>query len=110
MSIMCDECKCTIDRETLACGNGCECCNATDTEPLDYYTTCTQVCDEKEVETILEGTGDYHRESNTLYLKPCHVCGEAMEVSGWLDDCEECGELHYPDELCGFEGEEEKGA
>lgn len=27
MALMCDDCKCTIDRETQACDNGCECCN-----------------------------------------------------------------------------------
>ena len=70
-------------------------------EPLSYYTTCSMTCDEREVETVLEGVGEYHREGNTLYLNPCHICGESMEVSGWLDECDECGELHYDVDGCG---------
>jgi hypothetical protein len=27
MAITCEECKCTIERDTLACENGCKCCN-----------------------------------------------------------------------------------
>lgn len=77
-------------------------------EKLSYYTTCSQTCDDNDVETVLEGVGDYYRESNTLFLEPCPVCGDEMEVSGWLDECEECGELHYESDLCGFEGEEKE--
>jgi F0F1-type ATP synthase beta subunit len=77
-------------------------------EKLSYYTTCSQTCDEKDVETVLEGVGEYCRESNTLYLQPCPVCGDEMEVWGWLEECEECGERHDTSDLCGFEGEEKE--
>lgn len=77
-------------------------------EKLSYYTTCSQTCDENDVETVLEGIGDYCRESNTLFLEPCPACGDEMEVWGWLSECEECGELHEESELCGFEGEEKE--
>jgi uncharacterized protein (DUF983 family) len=26
---------------------------------------------------------------------PCPECGDEMIVSGWLEECDECGELHY---------------
>ena len=67
-------------------------------EALEYYTTCSQACDDNGLETVLEGVGEYHREGNTLYLNPCPVCKESMEVSGWLDECDDCGELHYDGE------------
>lgn len=69
-------------------------------ESLSYYTTCTNCDEEGNTETILEGVGLYHRESNTLYLLPCIACNYEMEVSGWLDECEKCGELHYDSEDC----------
>lgn len=36
MAIMCEECKCTIDRDTLACENGCKCCNKERVSPYEY--------------------------------------------------------------------------
>jgi hypothetical protein len=73
------------------------------TRPLSYYTTCTFCDEEKGEEVELEGIGEYHPDSNTLYLLPCHKCGESMEVTGWLDECEECLEYHYESEECGKE-------
>ena len=64
-------------------------------QPLSYYTTCAESCEEAGKETILEGVGEYCEESNTLYLMPCPECGDEMIVSGWLEECDECGELHY---------------
>jgi hypothetical protein len=71
---------------------------------LSYYTTCTGCDEEGDKETILEGVGEYCEESNTLYLLPCPECSKEMEVSGWLDECEECGELHYQVDDCEGEG------
>lgn len=68
-------------------------------EPLEYYTTCGQCANEdKEIE--LEGVGEYYRESNTLYALPCPECGHEHEFEGWLDECEDCGELHYEVDGC----------
>ena len=54
-----------------------------DTKPISYYSTCEN-CD-----TVLEGTGEYHPGTNTLYGLPCPKCGDEFTVSGWLDDEEE---------------------
>jgi hypothetical protein len=69
--------------------------------PLSYYTTCTS-CDDEEsdIETVLEGVGEYCEESNTIFLLPCPVCKHEMEVSGWLEECDECGEFHYDVDKC----------
>jgi hypothetical protein len=68
--------------------------------PLSYYTTCYETCDEVGRETVLEGVGEYCEESNTLFLLPCPVCNEEMIVSGWLEECDECGEFHYDVDKC----------
>ncbi len=73
-------------------------------EKLEYYTTCG-VCAELDIETVLEGVGEYYRESNTLYALPCPKCGDEGEFQGWLDECEECGELHYEIDGCEEGGE-----
>ena len=76
-------------------------------KPLSYYTTCTKCDEQTDTETILEGVGEYCEESNTLFLLPCPECGEEMEVSGWLEECEECGERHYEVEKCEQDEKEE---
>jgi hypothetical protein len=68
--------------------------------PLSYYTTCTNCDEEKDIETELEGVGEYCEESNTLFLLPCPACNYEMEVSGWLEECDECGEFHYDVDKC----------
>ena len=69
-------------------------------KPLSYYTTCENCETEGNGATDLEGVGQYDKESNTPYALPCPKCGEALEVSDWLDECEECGELHYEADGC----------
>ena len=76
-------------------------------EMITFYTTCEN-CAEQDIETVLEGEGEYDREGNILTTTPCPKCGLEFEYDGWLQKCEECEELHYEGELCGFEGEEEK--
>ena len=71
-------------------------------ESLEFYTTCG-VCAEEDVETILEGVGEYDREANTLHAPACPKCGNEGAFQGWLEECEDCGELHY--EVDGCEGE-----
>lgn len=67
-----------------------------------YYSEC-------ECGQILEGEGEYHPDEGTLYADDnCPNCGEEFIVSGWFWRCEDCREHHPDDELCGFEGEEEK--
>jgi hypothetical protein len=68
-------------------------------ESLEFYTTCG-VCDEDQIETVLEGVGEYDREANTLHAPACPVCGHEGEFQGWLDECEDCGELHYEVDGC----------
>ena len=68
-------------------------------EKLSYFTTCAN-CDDNDTVTPLEGVGDYDRDDNTLYLQPCSVCSQKMTVWNWLDECAECGELHYDSEAC----------
>jgi len=68
--------------------------------PLSYYTTCTNCDEEKDIETELEGVGEYCDESNTLFLLPCPVCNYEMIVSGWLEECDECGGFHYDVDIC----------
>lgn len=58
-------------------------------QPLSYYTTCTFCDEDNDIETVLEGVGEYHEESNTIFLQPCPVCGNEMEVSGWLSEEEQ---------------------
>ena len=72
-------------------------------ESLSYYTTCGH-CAEDNIETVLEGVGEYDREGNTLFALACPVCGHEGEFEGWLDECDDCGELHY--EVDGCEEEE----
>lgn len=67
---------------------------------LSYYTTCAESCDEANTETVLEGIGEFCEESNTLFLLPCPKCGDEMQVSGWLDECDDCGNLHYESDKC----------
>jgi len=74
-------------------------------EALSYYTTCGQ-CAEEDIETTLEGIGEYDRESNTLFALPCPVCKHEGEFEGWLDECGDCGELHYEVDGCEEEAEE----
>lgn len=71
-------------------------------ETISYYTTCG-VCAEDDKETVLEGVGEYYRESNTLYALPCPECGDEGEFQDWLDECDECGELHYEVDTCEVE-------
>lgn len=74
-------------------------------ESLEYYTTC-QNCDiesDGETETVLEGVGEYDREANELHALPCPKCGDEASFQDWLEECEECGELH--DEIDGCEEE-----
>lgn len=70
-------------------------------EEMSYYSEC-------ECGQTLEGIGDFDREGNTLYGVDCVACGLEFAVIGWLDECEECGELHHESDLCGFEGEEKE--
>ena len=51
-----------------------------DTRSMSYYSTCEN-CD-----TVLEGVGEHHKESNTLYGSPCPKCGNDFIVSGWIDE------------------------
>ena len=74
-------------------------------KPLEYYTTCTGCDEESDKETELTGVGEYCEESNTLYIPPCPECGKEMVVMNWLDECDDCGELHYAVDGC--EGESE---
>lgn len=83
MSIMCEECKCSIDRETQACDNGCLCCNG---ERITYYTTCETCEIETGTATVLQGTGLYDREGNVLYGDDCTGCGAEVAIQNWLDD------------------------
>ena len=53
-----------------------------DTTPMSYYSTCEN-CD-----TVLEGIGQYHADSDTLHGNPCPKCGDEFIVSGWGDDDE----------------------
>ena len=67
---------------------------------LTWKATLSDWAKQADKETILEGVGEYCEESNTLYLLPCPECDEEMEVSGWLEECEECGERHYEVDKC----------
>lgn len=71
-------------------------------ETTTYYSEC-------ECGQTLEGTGQYEKEEGTLYADDdCPNCGREFIVSGWFEKCDTCEEYHPADELCGFEGEEEK--
>lgn len=99
MSIMCEECKCTITLDK-GCANNCFCCNG---EKVNYFTTCETCEEQTNTATILEGVGTYDRESNTLYGDDCTRCGSEVAIENWFDDCEECGQLHPFGDDCGFE-------
>ena len=73
-------------------------------ESLEFYMTCGH-CAEEGIETVLEGVGEYCRESNTLFAFPCPVCKHEAEIEGWLEECDDCGELHYEVDGCEEEGE-----
>ena len=68
-------------------------------------TTYASECD---CGQVLEGEGDFDRADGTLYGNDCDSCGEEFTVQGWFEQCDTCEEYHPDDELCGFEGEEEK--
>ena len=70
-------------------------------ETTAYHSEC-------ECGRVLEGEGDFDRVDGTLYGNDCDSCGEEFIVSGWFEKCDTCEECHPDDELCGFEGEEEK--
>lgn len=71
-------------------------------ETTTYYSECD--CGQ-----ILEGSGQYDKGEGTLYADDdCPNCGEEFIVHGWFEKCDTCEEYHPADELCGFEGEEEK--
>ena len=50
---------------------------------ISYYSTCEN-CD-----TVLEGVGEYHADTNTLYGLPCPKCGDEFTVIGWGDEDED---------------------
>lgn len=54
-----------------------------DLKSISYYSTCEN-CD-----TVLEGIGEYHRASDTLYANPCPKCGDEFTVLGWLGEGDE---------------------
>lgn len=70
-------------------------------EKTSYYSQCD--CGQ-----VLEGEGEFDREDGTLYGVDCPKCGLEFCVLDWFEKCETCDEFHPSDELCGFEGEEEK--
>lgn len=103
--MICDKCSNPIGLNNTCpkCDNTLclNCCKGGEpiAEKVEYYITCGP-CDDNDIETVLEGVGEYYRDGNTLYALPCPQCGHEAEIQGWFDECEECGELHYQDDPC----------